>query len=124
MKSSFFSQRSDLELSLLFLAVVVALALTGLAFDSNWPKFLRVATAFVGYAVVLLIATRRSARPPLTAFVLAGAVAGLLSGLVRPEPMPMRFVLTLTLAAAALLGPAHFFGLKHAGRLRQRMLSV
>ena len=52
----------------------------------------------------------------LLAVVVTLAVAGLVSGLVRPEPIPLRAVLVLTVAAAAMLGPAHYLGLRYFGR--------
>jgi hypothetical protein len=113
----FLRHRTDLELSLLLVGVVVLLALGGLASDANWPKLLRVATAFLGYATVLLTTARRGESPALPAFVLAGAAAGLLSGVVRPEPMPLVFVVVMTLASAALLGPVHWLALRHHRRV-------
>jgi hypothetical protein len=99
--------RRDLYGSLLLLGAVVALSLAGLAADGNWPKVLRVATAAVGYAAVLLAAGRRSTTIlPWRVFAAAGAVAGLLSGAVRAETgVPL--LLAQTAAGALLLGGFH-----------------
>lgn len=99
--------RRDLYGSLLLLGAVVVFALAGLAWDGNWPKVLRVATAAAGYAAVLLAAGRRSTTIlPWRAFAAAGAVAGLLSGAVRAESSAPLLV-AQTAAGALLLGGFH-----------------
>ena len=103
--------RRDLYASLLLLGLVVAFALAGLASDGNWPKVLRVAAAAAGYGAVLLAAGRRSTeRLPWRAFAAAGAVAGFLSGVVRPETSGS-MVLAQTAAGALVLGSFHWLAL-------------
>jgi hypothetical protein len=69
--------------------VVVAIALVGLGIQGNWPKFARVLSSAVTYVVVLPIALRGPPQPaskprrPFWPFGLAGAAAGLVSGLAR-----------------------------------------
>lgn len=103
--------RRDLYASLVLLGAVVAFGLAGLASDGNWPKVLRVATAAAGYAAVLLGAGRRSEKLlPWRAFAAAGAVAGLLSGVVRSET-GATLLLAQTAAGALLLGSFHWLAL-------------
>ena len=113
MRSPFSDRRTELEISLLLLGALLLFVTGGLAFEGNWAKLLRVTTAFIGYASVLLILVGRGASPRLSVFILAGAAAGLISGLVRPEPMPLLFVATQCVACAALFAPAHWLGLRY-----------
>ena len=114
------SKRGDLEASLLLMAVVVTLAIGGLAIDGNWPKIARVATAFLTYAVVLLAARggRGGAgeRIPYAGFALAGGACGLVSGLVRAE-VQSAVLAAGVLAGALLLGGIHWLGLRGWRRL-------
>lgn len=123
MNARFLARRTDFELSLSLLAFVVLVALAGLAIDGNWPKVLRVAAAFVGYGSVLSTPGLRRGTPALPVFVLAGAVAGLISGLVRPQPMPHSFVAAQVLASAAFLAPVHWLALRYARRVRARIVA-
>lgn len=107
--------------SLALLALVVLIALAGLALDGSWPKVLRVAAAFAGYAGVLVVTVHAVGRRrgdegplPLWPFLAAGACAGALSGLVRPEFDVVR--LAAQTAAAPLLGAVHAFGLERVRR--------
>ena len=101
--------------SLLLLAAIILMALIGLASAGNWPKVLRVGLAFGAYALVLLTgsslrATSRShAVAPYWLFSVAGASAGLVSGLVRPTIQPA-VVLVSILAGAFLLSTVHWAG--------------
>jgi hypothetical protein len=54
--------RRDFRLSLGVFALIVAAALCGLAFNANWPKFLRVLLAFSTYSTILLLLFRRETR--------------------------------------------------------------
>lgn len=101
--------------------MVVALAIAGLAVEGNWPKIARVSTAFVTYLVVLL--ATRGARDgegeniPCRVFALAGAAAGVVSGLVRPQ-VQGAVVAAGGFAGALLLGGIHCFALRWWRRLR------
>ena len=98
--------------SLLLLAIVVLLAVAGLAMDGNWPKIARVSTSFVAYCVVLLAAAgaerSEGARVPCRAFALAGGASGLVSGLVRTD-VDIAVVVAGAIAGALLLGGMHWF---------------
>jgi len=118
------SSRRDLRLSLALIGAVVVFALIGLATDHNWPKLLRVSLAFATYAGSLLGSTRRAragADRPISYswFALAGALAGLVSGIVRPE---FRFDVLVagTMAAAILLAGVHWLALRYWRRLLPR----
>jgi hypothetical protein len=114
---------SDLEISLLVLSVIVTLALFGLALDSNWPKVLRVTLSFLGYTLCLLPLRRRHPPLPVIVFVGAGAAAGLISGVVRPDGLQLDRALALTVFAALLLGPTHWLGLRLHRSLRARIVA-
>lgn len=110
--------RRDLIVSLSVLTVLIAFALSGLAFDENWRKLLRVLTGFSAYVVVLLSALaiygstgRRAARLPFRAFALAGGAAEISSGWLRPEARMPVDILT-AMAAALLIGGAHWLALR------------
>jgi hypothetical protein len=116
--------RFDLLASLGVLTVVVTFALAGLATDANWPKLLRVACSFATYAGVLLGLARAfparleaSRSVPFAWLSAAGAAAGVVSGLVRPEIVTGMLV-GGTLAAATLLAGVHWLALRHWRRLR------
>lgn len=113
--------RHELRLSLLLLAGVVTFALIGLATDGNWPKVLRVAAAFCAYAGVLAMLVRRRAAHvqteiPFAWFAAAGAAAGVMSGVVRPE-FRLDVLLAGTVAAACLLAGIHCLALRMWRRL-------
>lgn len=112
--------RRDLGWSIALIAVVVVLALVGLATDGNWPKILRVGLSFLAYAGTLEAWRRAAAaRPtlPFLWFASAGAAAGLVSGLVRPE-LHLSILLAGTVAATLLLGGVHWLGLTYWRRVR------
>ena len=107
---------NDVRVSLALLAAVLLLALAGLALGGNWPKVWRVAAAALAYGAVLLAAARGGpARYP--AFALAGAAAGLVSGIARAAVDP-RVVAAQLLAGALLLGGVHWLALRTWRRLR------
>ena len=106
------------------IALVVALALIGLAADGNWPKVVRVALASLTYLGVIvgaseepLRARARSSGMPFTGFLAAGVAAGTVSGLLRPTVEPA-VVAAGALAAGALLGGIHWLALRHWRGLR------
>ncbi len=76
--------RKDVARSLLALGLVVGFALAGLMTDGNWPKVGRVAMASSGYAIALLILLR-TGEARWVFFAAAGATAGIISALARPE---------------------------------------
>ncbi|HUP88706.1 MAG TPA: hypothetical protein VM100_05135, partial [Longimicrobiales bacterium] len=88
----------------------------------NWPKMIRVSTAFTGYCAVLLgLSTkfRKSGKTPYWWFFVSGLVAGALSGLVRPSTN-LALVLMQTCAAALLLGGIHWYGVTRVGAILRR----
>lgn len=99
--------------SFVVLGAVVLIALVGLAAAHNWPKLLRVGLAATSYATVLLVGSRpRSsnhpdAGVPYWLFVIAGATAGVVSGIVRPTIL-VPVVLVLIAAGAFLLSTVHW----------------
>jgi hypothetical protein len=123
-------RKRDLVLSVGIIALVVVFALVGLATDRNWPKILRVSLAFLAYSGVLfalLFALLRfrghslsSQRPiPFYWFAFAGAAAGMVSGVVRPQ-FRLSILLAGTLAAAFILGSVHWFALRTWRSMRPR----
>ena len=108
---------SRTRLSLVLLGAVLAIALAGLALDGNWPKVLRVATAGAVYAGTLLSLSRstRSWWP----FAVAGVLAGVASGLLRPEPG----ILTIAVdsGAAVAVATMHCLGLIFSERARRKL---
>ena len=116
--------RKDVLVSLGILSLVIAFALTGLALDGNWPKVARVAAAYVSYSSVLLIFLRvdRDQTPRITWFVVAGAIAGLVSGLVRPN-INIALIAAQMIAGAVLLAGAHWVAISRWRTLRQRIVS-
>ena len=110
-----------LRASLMILGFVVLLALAGLAFAQNWIKLLRVAVAATVYLGVLVLVARRHAPPPdeprWRSFATAGALAGLASGVLRPDAV-LRVVLADVAGAGLLLATAHWLAVRYAPRLR------
>jgi hypothetical membrane protein len=114
----------DLLTSLAILTGIVLFALAGLATDRNWAKIERVGFSFLTYAGILLTlmgvrahVIQRDGAVPLRWFIAAGAAAGIVSGLVRPE---FRFSVLVagTVAAATLIASAHWLGLRQWRALR------
>jgi hypothetical protein len=117
------SPRHDLRVSLALVSAVVVFALIGLATDHNWPKLLRVSLAFATYAGSLLAFTNaRRADASAEAlieyrwFAIAGALAGLVSGIVRPE-FRLDVLVAGTGAASVLLAGVHWLALRYWRRL-------
>lgn len=121
--------RSDLLLSLCLFSLLVAFALSGLAWEENWRKLLRVLIGFTTYVTILLAALgayglfrKSSARFPFWAFALAGAMAEVSSGWLRPAATRSVDLLT-ALAAAVLIGGVHWLALRAWRPLRARILA-
>ena len=118
-------ERRDVVASLAILAFVIAFAITGLAFDGNWPKIVRVGASSVTYISVLLgfLLVDRERRPRFAWFLVAGIFTGLVSGVVRPE-INIATVIVQALAGGLLIAGAHWLALAHWRRLRERILSI
>jgi hypothetical protein len=121
--------RSDFALTMWLLGLIIALALGRIALDGNWQKMLRVSLAFVTYSGVLLFlfqsAARKSCsiiRPPFRMFALAGALAELVSGWLRPD-WRASDLLAMTPAAALLIGGLHWLVLRTWRPLRTSILT-
>ena len=97
--------------SLALLAVIVAVALIGLAISGNWPKVIRVAAAAATYSILLLALARGSAAAPVASFMAAGGAAGAVSGVARVSTSPM-LVTASVLGATLLLAPLHWWALR------------
>ncbi len=109
--------------SLLLLGAIVGCALVGLAIQGNWPKVLRVLLAALAYGTILGLSLRRATTAggaPYGNFVVAGAVAGAVSGLVRPTTT-LLLVLAQALSAAFLLASVHWLGVRAWQRQVERM---
>ncbi|HEV7843454.1 MAG TPA: hypothetical protein VGO69_07135 [Pyrinomonadaceae bacterium] len=122
------TSRSDMAASLCVLTLLIAFALSGLAWDENWRKLLRVLAGFSAYVIVLLSAlgvhrliAKRRARLPFRAFALAGAMAEISSGWLRPAAR-MPIDLLTALAAAFLIGGVHWLTLRAWRPLHERIV--
>ena len=104
--------------SLALLAVIVAVALVGLATSGNWAKVFRVSAAAVTYSIVLLVIGRGSTAAPLGSFMSAGAAAGAVSGVARAATSPA-LVAASVLGATLLLAPLHWWALRTWVALRE-----
>ena len=121
---------SDLWVSLCVLGLLIAFALSGLAWDENWRKFVRVAIGFSAYILVLLSAlqayrliTKRRTSLPFPAFALAACAAELSSGWMRPNARTTFDFLT-ALAASFLIGGIHWLALRWWRPLRKLIVSI
>jgi hypothetical protein len=122
------SSGRDLRLSLCVLGLLVAFALSGLAWDENWRKLLRVLIGFAAYVIALLSAlsvysllVKKRAPFPFWAFALAGAVAELSSGWLRPTARGIVDMPT-AIAAAFLIGGLHWLALRTWRPLHDRII--
>jgi uncharacterized membrane protein (Fun14 family) len=120
----------DLAASLCVLCLLIGFALSGLAWDENWRKFMRVLMAFAVYVIVLLSALGayglirgRRARFPFWTFALAGAMAEISSGWLRPTATA-KIDLSTALAAAFLIGGVHWLALRAWRPLYERIVRV
>ncbi|MFN2510108.1 MAG: hypothetical protein ABR568_01545 [Pyrinomonadaceae bacterium] len=119
--------RRDLIVSISVLGFIIALAVTQLAWEGNWPKVLRVSLAFLTYGALLLSFTRVSKtaveriRLPFWIFAVAGGAAEMASGWLRPD-WRLSDTIVLPLAAAALIGGSHWLVLVAWRPLRERIL--
>ena len=118
-------ERRDLVVSLAILAFVITFAITGLAFDGNSAKIVRVGASSVTYITVLLgfLLVDRESRPRFAWFLAAGSVTGLVSGVVRPE-INIATVIVQALAGGLLIAGVHWLALAHWRRLREQILSI
>ena len=114
--------RREFLWSVALLIGLVVFALIGLVLQANWPKLLRVAAAAAAYLLVLLPAALKRLPPSGDAalayrlFAIAGAAAGLVSGLARPSTT-VPIVVVQAVASALLLGGIHWLALHHYRRL-------
>lgn len=120
----------DLKASLCVLALIAAFVLSGLAWDENWRKLLRVLIGFIAYVTVLLSALglyslrrKRRASFPFWAFALSGAMAEAGSGWLRPTATTKLDILTVLLASI-LIGGVHWLALRYWRPLRERIMRV
>jgi hypothetical protein len=119
----------DFKMSLLVLALLIGFALSGLAWDENWRKLVRVLIGFSAYVVVLLAAVgaysymrkQRRVSLPFRAFALSGAAAEISSGWLRPNAQASVDLWT-ALAAALLIGGVHWLALRAARSLHERLV--
>jgi hypothetical protein len=117
----------ELIVSVGLLSGIVMIADLVLALQGNWPKIIRVtlaAAAYVGILGFLLKGMGRlgapPARLPLWVFLAAGAMAGLMSGIVRPD-INSAVVIASTILTPTLIGSFHWFALQRVGWLRDRI---
>ena len=105
--------------------IILVLALGGLVVQRNWPKVLRVSVAGVTYGLIVMAMLRAAGRwdgpdegVPFWPFALAGAVAGFLSGVVRPQ-WDARLVLASITGAALPLAGVHWLAVRTWSRVRR-----
>lgn len=117
----------DLIISIGLLTAVILIADVALALQGNWPRILRVtlsASVYVGVLGTLLRMAGRfgapAARLPLWVFLVAGAAAGLVSGVVRTATTPALVVASAVLTPT-LLGAFHWIALQRWALIRGRM---
>jgi hypothetical protein len=108
--------RRELYASLFIITLLVAFALSGLAHDENWRKFVRVSLGFSAYIITLVAALRvrglkGKTRLPFWLFALAGALAEACSGWLRPSARVAVDVPTV-IVAAILIGGTHWLALR------------
>jgi hypothetical protein len=120
--------RRDLLLSMGLLALIILLALGRIALDGNWQKVVRVSLAFIVYATALLVLARARARfftasasLPFWIFAVAGALAELSSGWLRPD-WRVSDLVAMPFAAALLVGGFHWLVLRAWRPLRERIV--
>jgi hypothetical protein len=116
--------------SIWLLGLIIVLALGRIALDGNWQKVLRVSLAFFTYSGVLLFLFQSAARtsPSLTRlpfwiFAVAGALAELVTGWLRPD-WRASDLLAMPPAAALLIGGLHWLVLRAWRPLRTRITAV
>jgi hypothetical protein len=115
--------------SLVVSGVLAALALAGLALQGNWPKVVRVLLAWLTYGGGLLGLLRArqafvvsSHRLPFWMFGMAGAGAGVVSGLMQTARSAPLVVLS-GLLTATLVGGLHFLVVRGWRGLIRRIAS-
>jgi hypothetical protein len=111
-----------LRQSLVVFAAVMTVAVIGLAIEGNGPKVLRVGAAAAVYACTLLALTRSvvpSRQLGWWRFAAAGTAAGIISGLLRPEPGGA--TIAIDVLAAVVLATAHSGSLVLSEQLRRKI---
>ncbi len=117
----------ELIVSIGLLTAIIMIADVSLAIQGNWPKIVRVtlgAAAYVGALGFILKSMGRFGAPPaklpVWVFLVAGAAAGLVSGMVRPELNPSVVVASAVLTPT-LLGAFHWIALQRWSWMRARL---
>jgi hypothetical protein len=108
-----------LALSLVALAAVVTFALIGLMLDGNWPKVARVGLSVAAYTLIVF-GLSGSDRTPVRWwwFAGAGAIAGAVSAVVRPEFVAA--IVPAQVGGGVLFGTVHWLALRYAPRMVPR----
>ncbi|HMF56532.1 MAG TPA: hypothetical protein VK619_09325 [Pyrinomonadaceae bacterium] len=121
------TMRRDFLASMCVLGFIALSALCRIALQSNWIKCVRVSIAFSVYSLVLISLFRldhrkseTDVRLPFWRFALAGALAELASGWLRPDAS-VTDELFMIPAAAVLVGGFHWLVLKSRRPLRNRI---
>lgn len=122
--------RRDFVLSLILMSLLGAFALSGLALDANWRKLARVSLGFSTYLCALLSLVRGlklfekgRAHIPFPVFAVAAAAAEMASGWLRPTARST-VDFAVALAAALLIGGAHWLALRTWRPLRKKVQSA
>ena len=117
----------ELIVSVGCLTAAIMIADVTFAVQGNWPKIFRVtlaAAAYIGVLGFLLKSMGRfgapPARLPVWVFLVAGALAGLVSGMVRPA-LPSSVLLISTMLTPTLLGAFHWIALQRWAWVKARM---
>ena len=102
----------------------MTIAVIGLAVDGNWPKVLRVGAAAGAYACMLLALSRKHAPGRAIEwwrFAAAGTAAGIVSGLLRPDPGIT--TIGIDAAAALVVASVHRVSLALGDRVRRKIVA-
>ena len=119
----------ELFVSIAVLTAVIMIADVSLALQGNWPRILRLtlsAAVYVGVLGATLKVLGRFGAParqlPVGAFLGAGAAAGLVGALARPE-LSAPLVAVSAVLTPALLGTFHWVVLQRWAWIRDRIIS-
>ena len=117
----------ELLISIALLTAVICIADVSLAFQGNWPKILRITLAAATYVFVLGVILRGTgrfgappARLPYWVFLAAGAAAGVVSGIVRPDAT-VGLAVAQAVLTPLLLGTFHWVALQRWAWVRARI---
>ena len=117
----------ELIVSVGLLTAIIMIADVSLAIQGNWPRIVRVTLAAATYVGVLGFVLKSMgrfgaspAKLPLWVFLAAGAAAGLVSGVARPE-LPSSVVLVSIMLTPTLLGAFHWVALQRWSWVRARI---